>query len=68
MMTLDQYLTLTKITQADFASMVLTHQGTISKLCKGKRPGWELARRIEDATKGAVPVAVWASVKGEDAA
>lgn len=64
MMTLDQYLTLTKITQSEFAAMVPTHQGTISKLCNGKRPGWEMARRIEELTAGAVPVAVWAREGG----
>ncbi len=59
-MTLEQYLTQTKITQADFAAMVPTHQGTISKLCNGRRPGWEMARRIEELTQGAVPVSIWA--------
>ena len=63
MMTLTQYLDAENITQAQFAQMVGTSQGTVSKLCAGRRPRWDLAARIERATSGSVPVAVWAQIE-----
>jgi len=60
MMTLAQYLTDKKITQAEFARRLNVNQGTVSKLCAGKRPSWNMATRIAAATGGEVPVQVWA--------
>lgn len=60
MMTLEQYLAWKKLTQAQFAAQVKVNQGTISKLVSGKKPKWATAAKIERATGGAVPVAVWA--------
>lgn len=59
-MTLEQYLAWKKLTQAQFAAQVEVNQGTISKLVSGKKPKWGTAAKIEKATGGAVPVAVWA--------
>jgi DNA-binding XRE family transcriptional regulator len=62
MMTLAQYLTREKMTQAEFAKRIAVNQGTVSKLCadkKNKRPSWKLAARIAAATGGEVPVSVW---------
>jgi DNA-binding XRE family transcriptional regulator len=61
MMTLSQYLNTKNIRQAEFARLIDASQGTVSKLCKDRKPSWELAARIERATDGAVPVAVWAA-------
>lgn len=66
-MTLREYLDETGETQQAFATRIGAHQGTISKLCGGpdrppSLPGWSMAARIERATEGKVPVAVWAMV------
>lgn len=60
MMMLSQYLDAENITQAQFAERIGTTQGTVSKLCAGRRPKWDLALRIERATDGGVPVSIWA--------
>lgn len=62
MMTLEQYLTWKKLTQAQFAAQLGVNQGTVSKLTTGGKPKWETAAKIEEATGGAVPVGVWAKV------
>jgi DNA-binding XRE family transcriptional regulator len=67
MMTLMQYLEAEKITQATFAETVGTTQGTVSKLCSGRRPSWSLALKIEQVTGGRVPVSVWASIDADQA-
>lgn len=59
-MTLLQYLKAKELTQAELAQRLGTNQGTISKLCGGRRPSWEMAARIERETGGLVPVSVWA--------
>lgn len=66
MMTLSQYLEAKKITQGQFAAMIGTHQGTVSKLCAGRRPGWDMAAKIAAITDGQVPVSVWAASCGGD--
>lgn len=60
MMTLLQYLKLKNMTQTEFAERLGVAQGTVSKLCGARRPSWQMAASIEDATDGAVPVSVWA--------
>jgi hypothetical protein len=70
-MTLREYLEATGETQQAFAVRVHAHQGTISKLCGGPdrppaMPGWGMAARIERATGGKVPVAVWATVHADE--
>lgn len=63
MMTLKQYLDWKDITQTEFALAAGITQGAVSKLCsRQRRPGWDVAARIETATGGAVPVAVWSKV------
>lgn len=64
-MTLQQYLDAKKITQGQFAAMIGTHQGTVSKLCKGRRPSWDVAAKIAAVTDGAVPVSIWAATSSE---
>ena len=67
-MTLPQYLEAQNLTQAQFARLVGTSQGTVSKLCSpGRRPGWGMAVKIERATGGKVPVAIWAHAEGSAA-
>lgn len=68
MMTLSQYLDAKEITQAEFAAQLGVSQGTVSKLCGSRRPSWEMAAKIEAATGGLVPVAVWARSSQESAA
>lgn len=66
MMTLLQYRNWKKLTQAQLADQLGITQGEVSKLCSDKvsrRPSWETAARIEKATDGAVPMAVWAKAK-----
>ena len=61
MMKLEHYLSWKNLTQARFAEQVDVNQSTISKLVTGsKKPTWATAAKIEKATGGAVPVAVWA--------
>ena len=67
MMTLTQYLDAEKLTQAEFARRLGLSQGTVSKLCAGRRPSWELAINIERETAGKVPVSIWAQVEGSAA-
>ena len=60
-MTLSQYLAWKKLTQSQFGDLAGLNQGTVSKLCFGRsRPSWDVAAKIEKATGGAVPIAVWA--------
>jgi transcriptional regulator with XRE-family HTH domain len=61
MMTLSQYLDAKKLTQAEFARLLGVNQGTVSKLCTGKKPSWGMATRIAAATGNDVPVQVWAT-------
>lgn len=66
MMTLLQYRNWKKLTQAALAEELGVTQGTVSKLCDedlGYVPSLRLAVRIEKATGGAVPVAVWAKTQ-----
>lgn len=52
------------MTQAEFAALVGTTQGTISKICENvRRPSWAMAARIEQATNGEVQIATWAQDK-----
>lgn len=53
-MRLADYLSQTATTQEAFAKAVGTTQGRISQILKGGEPSLKLARRIKDATKGAV--------------
>lgn len=61
-MTLRAYLDTHGETQAEFARRVGLTQGHVSKLC-GLTPRISLsaAGRIERATDGLVPIAIWAS-------
>jgi len=68
MMTLNQYLDAEQITQAKFAKRIKVTQGTVSKLCAGRRPGWDLAARIAAATAGKVPVEAWLAPRASEAA
>ena len=68
MMTLKQYLDSKNLTQAEFAARIMSTQGTVSKLCGGRKPSWELAAKIERATDGNVPVAIWADLSGDEVA
>lgn len=62
-MTLSKWMAERKLDDEQVAAMVSTDRTTISRLRRGKqRPSWELAARLDKATKGAVPVACWASV------
>ena len=64
MMTLAQYLEAHNLTQAAFAARVGVEQPTISRLVKNaKGPSPGLAKRIEMATDGKVPVYVWPSFR-----
>ena len=50
------------MTQAEFAALIGVTQGEVSKLCNdkvGRRPSWDMAARIQEATDGAVPVTAW---------
>lgn len=67
-MTLTQYLEAENMTQADFAVRIGASQGTVSKLCAGRRPRWDLAIKIERQTDGKVPVSTWAAEAAGDAA
>lgn len=67
MMTLTQYLSDQKLTQAEFAAMIDATQGTVSKLCANRRPSWDLAMKIERVTGGKVPVSVWPTAHQEPA-
>lgn len=64
---LEQYLADEKLTQEQFAGMVGTTQGTVARfLPRGsrpplRRPGLDLALRIERVTEGRVPVECWAN-------
>jgi transcriptional regulator with XRE-family HTH domain len=65
MMTLSEYMKQKQITQVQLAARLGVHQGTIARLVSGDRsPSWELAAKIERATAGHVPVAVWAQREG----
>lgn len=64
---LEQYLADKGLTQEQFAAKVGTTQGTIARfLPRGerpplRRPGLDLAVRIERETDGRVPVECWAT-------
>lgn len=62
MSTLSQYLKSSGKTQAEFAREISVTQGYVAKLCSeaGPVPTLKVAVRIEAATKGAVPVSIWA--------
>jgi transcriptional regulator with XRE-family HTH domain len=56
----NNYLKSEAITQAGFADRLGVKQSTVSKWCAGdKRPGLDMAVKIEAATGGAVPVDSW---------
>ena len=59
MLTLKQYLAANDMNQAEFAARIGVTQGTVSKLCAGRRPSWAMAAKIADVTGGQVPVGVW---------
>lgn len=63
MMTLSQYLNTKNIRQAEFARLIGTTQGTVSKLGKDRQPSLDLAAKIERATDGAVPAASWPNIR-----
>lgn len=60
MMTLASYLSASNTSQAEFALAVGVKQPTVHRWLKGARPSWDTAAKIEKATNGAVPIAVWA--------
>ncbi|WP_142663590.1 helix-turn-helix domain-containing protein [Paracoccus laeviglucosivorans] len=69
MVTLETHLRQSGEKQADFAVRVNVRQGTVSKLCRGQMiPSMMLAQRIERATGGKVPVAIWVSGETVDQA
>ena len=64
MASISQYLEAASLTQAAFAQQLGVTQGTVSKWKAGeKRPGLDMALKIEAATSGAVPVASWVQHK-----
>lgn len=69
MVTLNQYLRDSGMTQEDFAAAIKVTQATVSRLCRGKaQPSKELMLTIEKETAGAVPVLSWfAAPAGEQA-
>lgn len=63
MQTLSQYLKTEKIRQTEFAEMIGTTQGTVSRLCSGtQNPTLDLAQRVEKATGGQVPIVAWPNI------
>jgi DNA-binding transcriptional regulator YdaS (Cro superfamily) len=60
MMTLASYLSASNTSQAEFALAVGVKQPTVHRWLNGARPSWDTAAKIEKATNGAVPIAVWA--------
>jgi transcriptional regulator with XRE-family HTH domain len=57
---LHTYLTENRIRQDDFAKLVGTTQGMVSRLVRGRiQPSLDLAVRIQRATKGEVSAASW---------
>jgi predicted transcriptional regulator len=62
--TLAQYLKTHGVTQEAFAAQIGTSQGYVAKLVNGTRsPRLSVAQRIQDATKGAVPITGWDHLK-----
>ena len=60
MQTLPQYLAVEKLTQAEFAALVGSTSATVSRWCSGKAfPSPDAIRKIDAATAGKVPPAVW---------
>jgi len=60
-MTLGEWMRKSGLGDDQMAALVKTDRANLSRLRRGKqRPSWELAARIEKATKGAVPVGSWA--------
>lgn len=58
--TLDQYLTDQALTEPAFGALIGVSQQHVNRLRRRlKGPSLPLAVRMEKATKGAVPVAVW---------
>jgi len=58
--TLDAYLRRSENTQTDLAGRIGKTQPAIHRYCEGVRfPDAETARRIDDATTGEVPFALW---------
>lgn len=46
-----------------FAAKIGIVRTSLDRICRGdRRPGWELALKIEKATKGEVPVSMWAKL------
>ena len=65
---LNRWLSLRKLTQADFARRANINRGYLSSLCSGTRAaGLDVAMRIEAATKAggrsAVPAESWLAFK-----
>lgn len=58
-MNLATYLDTTGTTQADFAAEIALSQGAVSKLCAKGQPSLETAMRIEEVTRGLVPIEAW---------
>lgn len=62
---LKQYLKSKHLTQADFAAKLGVTQSRVSEWLTGKRrPGLDMALRIQQVTRGKVKAAVWQK-KGE---
>lgn len=60
MQTLKQYLSDNEVKQVAFARRVGMSRGFLGDLLAGRRtPGLALAKRISDATDGAVPMSSW---------
>ena len=69
MQTLAQYLAERGIRQADFAEKVSSTSATVSRWCSGKAfPSPDAIRRIDAATDGKVPPAVWFKIRAGEAA
>ena len=60
MQTLTEYRAANGLTQAQFAALIPTEQGNVSRWETGKAfPSREHIQRIDEVTGGAVPPAIW---------
>jgi transcriptional regulator with XRE-family HTH domain len=63
---LQRFLATTGMKQEEMAARIDRPQPTLNRYARGKRfPDAETARRIHDATNGAVPFELWQSVAAE---
>jgi transcriptional regulator with XRE-family HTH domain len=55
------YLAQHGISQSAFAAMIDVNESTVSRYLKGPvKPSWDTALKIEQVTKGNVPLSAWA--------